>query len=200
MRSYLDLAAWPQDSHQTRFRALHQFPPVIRTELILEQFFQRLYQDLKREYNVLHCLLYHKALTNHSEDRFPPLPTSLPYDYRVWTMSVKTNLTLVVWQMMLYPTTMQDILLNIINAQNAVFRGAVAHGFNSTIPQDGLEWPFGGCWLQLNNKSPKRLTYVAAADVLFGIKGFMRRFGVWCIAFDIKDDYSGIVGRGYYGP
>lgn len=101
---------------------------------------------------------------------------------------------------MLYPTTMQDILLNIINAQNAVFRGAVAHGFNATIPQDGLEWAFGGCWLQLNNKTPKRLTYVAAADVLFGIKGFMRRFGVWSIAFDVKDDYRGIVGRGYYGP
>ena len=95
---------------------------------------------------------------------------------------------------------MQDILLNIINAQYDVFRGAMTHGVNATIPQDGLEWPFGGCWLKFINKTPARLTYAAAADVLFGIKGFMRDFGVWCIFFDIKDDYRGIVGGGYYGP
>ena len=140
-----------------------------------------------------------EVLISQSESHYPPLPTSLPFSYRVWSRPARTNLTLVVWQMMLYPIPFQDVLMNIINAQNAVFRGAVAHGFNSTIPQDGLEWAYGGCWLKLNNVSPKRLTYMIAADVLFGIKGFMREFGVWSISFDVKDDTRGIVGRGYYG-
>ena len=101
---------------------------------------------------------------------------------------------------MIYPISLQDVLMNIINGQNAVFRGAVKYGFNSTIPQEGLEWAFGGCWLQLTNSSPKRLTWEVAADVLFGIKSFMRWFGVWSINFDIKHDTQGVLGTGYYGP
>lgn len=101
---------------------------------------------------------------------------------------------------MVYPVSFQDVLVNIINAQNAVFRGAVAYGFNTTIPQSGLEWAYGGCWLQLNNASPQHMTWLDAADVLLGIKGFMREYGVWTLNFDVKDERRGVVGRGYYGP